>query len=109
MASLLAEHIHAVSGTRIGLDTSFFTAGLNSAALAAVHSRLCDLFPGLRITEMFKYPTRRSLARFLAGTGGSTAADVPGAAPEGWSTPADSPNSRRDLRAQIRQRDSADR
>jgi hypothetical protein len=102
MAALLAEHIHAVSGTDIGLDTSFFAAGLNSATLVALHTRLGRLFPGLLISEMFKYPTRRSLARFLAGAAGThrtVRQDHPGAFP-------DSPDARRALRARIRQRDS---
>jgi Phosphopantetheine attachment site len=114
VAAQLAEHIHAVSGASIGLDTSFFTAGLNSATLVALHGRLRDRFPGLLIAEMFKYPNRRSLARFLAstpgtpgtpgppGTPGTAAVAVPRAVREDWTAP----DARRDLRARIRQRDS---
>lgn len=114
-AALLAEHIRAVTGLSVGLDVSFFAAGLNSATLVAVHTRLAGQFPRLLIAEMFKYPTRRSLARFLAGragptraTGatGATAATGPVGSRPDSSAAADSPEARRALRARIRQRDS---
>jgi hypothetical protein len=104
--ALLADHIRVVSGTDIGLDANFFAAGLNSAMLVALHAQLNGLFPRLLITEMFKYPTRRSLARFLAGSAEVAADGAPRAVRQDWGTSADSPDARRVLRARIRQRDS---
>lgn len=105
-AALLAEHIRAVTGLSVGLDVSFFAAGLDSATLVAVHARLNGRFPQLLIAEMFKYPTRRSLARFLADRAGATRVAAPVASRPDSSAAADSPEARRALRARIRQRDS---
>lgn len=108
VAAVLAEHILAVSGISVDPDDSFFASGLTSAMLVALHERLRPLFPRLLIAEMFKYSTRRSLARFLASA--SVAVPAPhgaqGVARADWSVPADSPAARRRLRGRLRQRDS---
>jgi phthiocerol/phenolphthiocerol synthesis type-I polyketide synthase E len=70
MAEELGTHIRDLTGTWIGLDTGFFTAGMTSATLVALHARLHDTFPDLSVTQLFKYPTRRALARFLSTGGG---------------------------------------
>jgi natural product biosynthesis luciferase-like monooxygenase protein len=52
----------------VGLDDNFFDLGGHSLLAVQVHARLKrELAPQLAITDLFRYPTVRSLARFLEG------------------------------------------
>ncbi|MFI5957607.1 acyl carrier protein [Cryptosporangium sp. NPDC051539] len=98
----LAELVREQLGTPIDADRSLFEAGLTSVAALAVHAGLQrSIGAEFPISTLFKYPTTRALAAFLA-----TALDEPAAAPldaapgdAGWT-----PRARRELRAQLRQR-----
>lgn len=51
---------------QFGVDDNFFDLGGHSLLLAKVHERLKDQFEtNLTIVDLFKYPTVRSLARYL--------------------------------------------
>lgn len=53
-----------------GIDQNFFDIGGHSLLLLRVHSRLeRELGRELAVVGLFRYPTIRSLARFLGGTG----------------------------------------
>ena len=60
---------------RVGAGDNFFDLGGHSLAMVKVHERLQDAFkaqsPGreVALVEMFEYPTVRSLARHLSGSG----------------------------------------
>jgi aspartate racemase len=57
-----------ILGCRVGLDDNFFDLGGTSLRLIEMHAELTrDLTGELSITELFEYPTVRSLARRLAG------------------------------------------
>jgi phosphopantetheine binding protein len=100
----IVEAIRNRAGTEIPPDLSFFTAGLTSSVIAAIHTelqeRLGRQFP---IAVFFRHPTRSALARFLAEDAEDTvAAPEPtavAAGGTGWT-----PRTRRDLRAQLWQR-----
>jgi hypothetical protein len=97
----LGAAIRGLTGFDVPPAVGFFEAGLTSALVVAVHGQLLDrLGPDVPVTVFFTYPTRRSLAAYLAGQR---------AVPEGLAAPAGPParwtaQSRRDLRSRIRQR-----
>ncbi|GAA3729000.1 hypothetical protein GCM10022225_07980 [Plantactinospora mayteni] len=100
--TVLAMVILEVSGLRMPADASFFEAGLTSATLVGVFERLAGrLPPGLPVTVFFKYPTRRSLARHLAGQAALPATTLPTAAGR---THRSAVQDRRDLRSRLRER-----
>lgn len=101
LAVLLDRLIREVTGVATGIDTGFFEAGLTSVQLISVVDRLqSQLGRDLPITDLFRFPSRRALARRLA--------EVAGVAPESRSSTPVSPTgshtaqNRRALRAQIR-------
>jgi acyl carrier protein len=63
VASIWCE---ALGLERAGIDDSFFDLGGHSLLLLRVHSRLeAALCRDIPIVELFRYPTIRSLSRFL--------------------------------------------
>jgi long-subunit acyl-CoA synthetase (AMP-forming) len=69
-ASELEKQISAVwqeilGGTNIGVDHNFFDVGGTSLRLILVYQKLLILFPELKMTDLFKYTTIRSLSAFL--------------------------------------------
>jgi len=51
----------------VGLDENFFDLGGHSLLTVQVHGRIREAFDlDIRITDLFRFPTVRSLARFLA-------------------------------------------
>jgi amino acid adenylation domain-containing protein len=53
-----------------GIDDNFFDLGGHSLLLVQIHAELREkLKPALRIVDLFRFPTIRGLAEFLAGTG----------------------------------------
>jgi hypothetical protein len=58
----------------LGIDQNFFDIGGHSLLLLRVHSRLeRELGREIAVVDLFRYPTIRSLARFLDGAGASCA------------------------------------
>ncbi len=50
----------------VGLDDNLFDIGISSLALAQIHSRVDELYPGeLDIADVFDHPSIRELAAFL--------------------------------------------
>lgn len=50
----------------VGLDDNLFEIGISSLALAQIHARVDELYPGeLDIADVFEYPSIRELAAFL--------------------------------------------
>lgn len=101
LAALIGELITELSGLTIAEDQSFFAAGLTSATVVALHQRLVErLGIAFDVTKLFKYPSIRALARFLADP-----ASTPAAMPrQNWAPPGPAADARRELRARIRQR-----
>lgn len=63
IAQIWQEVLHT---DQVGIDENFFDRGGHSLLLLHVHSKLQRLFHiDLTITDMFKYPTVASLARYL--------------------------------------------
>jgi len=61
----------------VGLDDNFFDLGGHSLLLARLRSRLRESFPkDVSVVVLFRYPTVRSLAEYLAG-GGPQAGTTP--------------------------------
>jgi aryl carrier-like protein len=91
-----------LTGQRLGPDEGFFAAGLTSATVVALHQRLtAALGVEFELTTLFKYPTIRGLARFLADPDAHAAGRRPvvrAPAPDGTA------DARRALRARIQQR-----
>ncbi|HEX8274262.1 MAG TPA: amino acid adenylation domain-containing protein [Longimicrobiaceae bacterium] len=80
---VIAEAWREVLGVEeVGLDDNFFDLGGHSLLLARLRSRLCGRFPAdVSVVVLFRYPTVRSLAEHLAGSGPSApAVEVPGEA-----------------------------
>ncbi|HCY85017.1 MAG TPA: polyketide synthase, partial [Desulfobacteraceae bacterium] len=50
----------------LGIHHNFFELGGHSLLLIRAHARLKPIFPGLKITDFFKYPTVHQLARHLS-------------------------------------------
>jgi acyl carrier protein len=66
---------------RVGIDDSFFDLGGHSLLLLRVHSRLeAALSRDIPIVELFRYPTIRSLSRFLNDAQPAVAMGAPAAA-----------------------------
>jgi amino acid adenylation domain-containing protein len=64
----------------VGLDDNFFDLGGHSLLLARLRSRLAGRFPrDVSVVVLFRYPTVRSLAEYLAG--GAAEADKAAAGP----------------------------
>jgi natural product biosynthesis luciferase-like monooxygenase protein len=62
----------------VGLDDNFFDLGGHSLLTVQVHGRLREAFDReVRITDLFRYPTVRALARFLADPDTSDEAGEP--------------------------------
>ena len=102
MVALLGDIVRDVSGCDIGADANFFEAGLTSELLLQVQRQVATrLGREVAVPVLFKYPTRRTLARHLCGT-----AAAPPEPPRVETTPGQSPaQSRRELRNRIRNRD----
>ena len=100
MCELLDLVIQQVAGIAVPADAGFFEAGLTSATLVVLHARLQQrLGRAVPLSATFTYPSRRSLARYLVGTGsGATAAPPPVEVRPHRLTP----HTRRDLHARIR-------
>ena len=50
----------------VGLDDNLFEIGISSLALAQIHARVEELYPGeLDIADVFEYPSIRELAAFM--------------------------------------------
>lgn len=50
----------------VGLDDNLFEIGISSLALAQIHARVDELYPGeMDIADVFDYPSIRELAAFL--------------------------------------------
>ncbi|MGZ3457856.1 MAG: amino acid adenylation domain-containing protein [Archangium sp.] len=60
-----------LSREKVGVNESFFEIGGDSLLVAQVHGRLREAYPGkpLTLTDLFKYPTVRGLAEYLAQDG----------------------------------------
>ncbi|MFB8024726.1 MULTISPECIES: non-ribosomal peptide synthetase [unclassified Streptomyces] len=76
----VADAWHEVLGTPgAGPDDNFFDLGGTSLRMAAVHERLTrTIAPGLRMTDLYRAPTIRSLARLIrraAGPSGAAATE----------------------------------
>ncbi|MEK4853052.1 amino acid adenylation domain-containing protein [Paenibacillus sp. FSL H7-0756] len=52
--------------TEFGTEDNFFDIGGNSLTVLAVHSELVKIYPGLKVTDFFKYPTISSLCSYIA-------------------------------------------
>jgi acyl carrier protein len=52
----------------VGVDDNLFEIGISSLALAQIHARVEELYPGdMDIADVFDYPSIRELAAFMAG------------------------------------------
>ncbi len=59
----------------VGLDDNLFEIGISSLALAQIHARVEELYPGeMDIADVFEYPSIRELAAFMTAKreGGGT-------------------------------------
>ncbi|AXB42534.1 non-ribosomal peptide synthetase [Amycolatopsis albispora] len=69
----VAEAWTAVLGQPVGANRNFFEAGGNSLALITLRERLrADLGKPVRTVELFRHPTIRAMAAFLANGDGET-------------------------------------
>ncbi|MEV5880546.1 non-ribosomal peptide synthetase [Streptomyces sp. NPDC052101] len=69
---------------RPGLDDNFFDLGGTSLRMAAVHERLTrTLAPALRMTDLYRAPTIRALARLIDASATSRAGGAGGEPPQG--------------------------
>jgi acyl carrier protein len=65
---VLATWRRVLARPEVGVDDNFFDLGGHSLLMTQVHVLLEEQFPGrARLSELFQYPTVRSLAGFLAG------------------------------------------
>lgn len=64
----LREICNAVVVDRpVGLDDNLFEIGISSLALAQIHARVEELYPGeMDIADVFEYPSIRELAAFMS-------------------------------------------
>jgi acyl-coenzyme A synthetase/AMP-(fatty) acid ligase len=53
--------------SNVGMRDNFFDLGGDSLLAVQAHRRLRDVAPGLLLTDLFRYPTVRTLAEHLAG------------------------------------------
>ncbi len=66
----VSEVLRQLLGTAgIGVDHSFFDLGAHSLLLVRACELLRPLKPDLRVVDLFRYPTVRSLAAYLSGGG----------------------------------------
>ena len=64
IAGIWQEMLHL---EKVGIDDNFFDLGGHSLLIIQVHSRLQESFKGdLLITDLFEYPTIRSLTKYLS-------------------------------------------
>lgn len=64
---LLAIFNSVLDEKKLALNDNFFEAGISSLALAEIHQRIDDEYPGkIDITDMFEYQTVAEVAQFLA-------------------------------------------
>ncbi|MFI8366987.1 non-ribosomal peptide synthetase [Streptomyces sp. NPDC085466] len=77
----VADAWQDVLGTPVtGLDDNFFDLGGTSLRMAAVHEVLTrTVAPGIRMTDLYRAPTVRALARLIAAESGTGAPAAPGA------------------------------
>ena len=65
IAEVWADILHR---DHVGVDSNFFDIGGHSLLLVQVHERLCRMFLSpISITDLFQYPTVRTLAAFCTG------------------------------------------
>lgn len=64
---LETEFCMALTVDAIDLDTNFFDLGANSLIIFRVFSKLKERFSGLRLNDMYRYTTIRSLADKMSG------------------------------------------
>jgi len=86
---------------RIGAQDNFFDLGGHSLLAVQAHRKLRDALdrPGLAITDIFRFPVLRDLARHLDGTGGAQAPAPERDAPEAAQSRAATMSKRRAMRA----------
>lgn len=102
MVALLGDIVRDVSGFDIGADANFFEAGLTSELLLQVQRQVViRLGREVAVPVLFKYPTRRSLARHLCGAAVALPEPPRVQTMPGWPVA----QSRRELRNRIRNRD----
>jgi acyl carrier protein len=104
--ALLDELIDTTTGLRLPADANFFEAGIDSQTLVRLHAALEGrLAREVPLTDLFKYPNRRTLARHLvhptAGEPAAAAVRPADPAPTGGAPRA---HDRRTLRTRIRAR-----
>jgi len=59
-----------ITDREVGLDDDFFELGVSSLALAQIHERIDEQFPGqLDVEDLFSKSSIRAVARHLAGAG----------------------------------------
>jgi natural product biosynthesis luciferase-like monooxygenase protein len=58
----------------IGADDNFFDVGGHSLLVVRLHRRLRDLVSTVTLTDLYRFPTIRSLTRYLADSGSSQSA-----------------------------------
>ncbi|MEU2659019.1 non-ribosomal peptide synthetase [Streptomyces sp. NPDC007325] len=77
----VADAWQDVLGTPVtGLDDNFFDLGGTSLRMAAVHEVLTrTVAPGIRMTDLYRAPTVRALARLIAAESGTGAPTASGA------------------------------
>lgn len=98
--AVLAEVILDVAGVATELDRTFFEAGLTSAQLVEVHTRLqARLGRAMPVTDLFQYPTCRALARQVAAGSQTEPVSAPPPQPRPGRSAA---RERRELRAWLR-------
>jgi hypothetical protein len=72
----VAEAWSSVLGvSAVGVADNFFDLGGTSLLLYRVYSRLREVRAGLRVVDLFRYPTVETLAEYL-GAGGQAAPDL---------------------------------
>ncbi|MEV8016091.1 non-ribosomal peptide synthetase [Streptomyces sp. NPDC086554] len=82
--AVLAAWREALGVLRPGLDDNFFDLGGTSLRMAGVHERLTrTIAPDLRMTDLYRAPTVRSLVRLLSASSASPAGSGGGGAARG--------------------------
>jgi acyl carrier protein len=72
--SIAAVWAEVLNVSQVGMDDNFFDLGGHSLLTVQMHRRLKELVDRpLALTDLFRFPTIRSLVEFLEGDGGSEA------------------------------------
>jgi len=67
-AQLKAIVDEVVEDKRLGIHENFFDAGISSLALAEIHQRIDDRWPGMvDVVDLFDHQTIGEVAAFLEG------------------------------------------